>query len=647
MAQIPKHSSEWRVDIQALRGLAVTLVVLDHIKFPYLRGGFLGVDIFFVISGFLMTGLIVDGIDRKDFTLRGFYARRIRRLLPAAYATIIVTALLAPFLLDPYEVRNFLTQVAGAFSFSANFVLWQQVDYFDSDSGFKPLLHLWSLAVEEQYYIVIPFLLLLCPRRLRLAVGSLLVAGSLTACLYFVSRSPSAAFYLLPFRAWELGLGSVAALIVRRWGVVQLGGPFLRLICAGLLLAIPIVCDQSGHPGLSALAVCLLTAWLMMSGKPQARAGFLSPMTFIGDRSYTLYLVHWPVLAFAHNVYLGKVPPEVIAGLMLVVLVWMELQYRLVEQRFRSLKITAKSLSVFIILPLVTLGLLYLWSYRIDKFDPTDRKGNAGLASECSFKGNYYTAFKTCQSAAAPQTLLWGDSFAMHLANGLEATTPTGITQATRTTCGPFLGLAPMNEMQNPRPWAQDCIHFNDSVIAYLKAHPEIHTVVLSSVLRQYVPKGEALNWQALIETQGHYRSAWPDNAALLQSLSQTVTTLHSMGKRVVLIAPPPSVDFDIGLCLSRSVSGRPTLSAHPDCRFSVAEYQAQRKPVLDFLSQVEKQGIVEIIRFEPYLCASGRCQTRLKGTPLYRDVSHFSISGSKRIGEEMHLGQLVAERAR
>ena len=170
-----------RADIQALRGLAIILVLLHHARIAVVPGGFLGVDIFFVISGYLMAGLIDEALDNGTFSFASFYARRARRLLPAAYATLLVTAAVAPFLLDATEYRYFLSQLAGSFGFVVNFVLWQQTDYFGSGAELKPLLHMWSLSVEEQFYIFLPMGMLLATKRFRFAaiVALVMVSGAL------------------------------------------------------------------------------------------------------------------------------------------------------------------------------------------------------------------------------------------------------------------------------------------------------------------------------------------------------------------------------------------------------------------------------------------------------------------------------------
>ena len=193
--------SELRTDVQALRGIAVLMVLAHHAKVPLIRGGYLGVDIFFVLSGFLITALVAKDINASEFSFARFYWRRAWRLLPAVYATIALCIAAAPWLRTSYEMRDFVAQVWGAITFSANIVLWLQTGYFERAAELKPLLHVWSLSIEEQYYLLLPALLFFVGRAKWLRVASVVTAASLTACFFVSTESVAAAFYWVPTRA--------------------------------------------------------------------------------------------------------------------------------------------------------------------------------------------------------------------------------------------------------------------------------------------------------------------------------------------------------------------------------------------------------------------------------------------------------------
>lgn len=636
-----------RADIQALRGLAVALVVADHLGVPFVSAGFLGVDIFFVISGYLMTGLIAKDLALRTFSLQGFYARRVRRLLPACYATIGVTAVTSLLLLDPFELRNLTQQVAGAFTFTTNIVLWRQVDYFNSLSELKPLLHLWSLAVEEQYYLLLPVAMLFCPQRFLMRGTAVLTIASLLLCFYFVQRSPSAAFYFLPFRAWELGVGSLTALAVQRWHWRSAHFPRLRVVCAAVLVLVPVFGSADGHPGWMALIVCIATAWILATSASINGARFLLPAVWLGDRSYSLYLVHWPVLALAHNIYIDRVPTMALAALATLIIALTELQYRMVEQRFRQMRLDWRTLIALVAFPVAVLAAMAAGAWTHEAGGSEDRLGNPGLSKNCDGKGPY-VPLAACQSQPNPRMLVWGDSFAMHLVPALAATVDSGIAQATRSVCGPLLGIAPLDNALRKRPWAEQCISFNDSVVAHLKAHPEIETVVLSTVLKQYVPGAEPeKDWRFLSKASDGFKEIPQDAMSSRRALEATVDMLRSMGKKVILIAPPPSADFDIGRCLSREDSRSFTIFPSSKCDIPLARYLSARRPVLSFLSDLEKGSVVPVLTFDQLLCDVNVCKTRLSAIPLYNDAAHLSIPGSRALGLQSDLGARVRAEAR
>ncbi|MGH9550193.1 MAG: acyltransferase family protein, partial [Terriglobales bacterium] len=334
---------ETRTDIQALRGLAVLLVVLYHTRLNFLAAGYLGVDVFFVISGFLITGLVKRAIEQKRFLFSEFYFRRAKRLLPAAYLTFLVTAALAPFFLDGNELRDFAEQMIGAVTFTGNLVLWQQTGYFQTAAELKPLLHVWSLAIEEQYYLILPAALVLIPSRYWLACSMGILIVSLVLWVVGGYFKPVATFYLLPTRAWELAMGSIGALIAARNRLRQLASLlFVPSVIA--LFAIPVFPIGRSHPGPDAIIVCVATLLVILRNHPWSNVTAPArALAWVGDFSYSLYLVHWPIFAFASNAWVGEppglLPPIVRIFAFLLSLSLAYLLYRYVELPVRRTKI--------------------------------------------------------------------------------------------------------------------------------------------------------------------------------------------------------------------------------------------------------------------------------------------------------------------
>ncbi len=290
--------------MDGLRAVAVLAVVFYHYGFWQVPGGFIGVDIFFVISGFLITCIIHREMADGHFTIRHFYERRIRRIFPALFAMLTVASIAAWFLLFPVDFEAYAKSLVATAFFSTNFEFWREVGYFDVAASLKPLLHLWSIAVEEQFYLLFPALLLLVGTSSRwklLSVVGILLIASFAFSLWAVSDSSSTAFYLLPSRMWELMMGGVVALAplssLSRWWheVVALAGAAL------IAWAIWTYDRWMPFPGLPALAPCLGSALVIyagVGGNMVSRVLSAKPVVFVGLISYSLYLWHWPVLVF-------------------------------------------------------------------------------------------------------------------------------------------------------------------------------------------------------------------------------------------------------------------------------------------------------------------------------------------------------------
>lgn len=307
-------TSAFRPDIEGLRAIAVLLVVVYHARLGPFHGGLVGVDVFFVLSGFLITSLLIRELQTSSrISMIGFWARRAKRLLPASSVTVITTLLVARWMLAPLEFRSLGHDALAAAGFVINIVFMRRGnDYFAADSvGPSPLLHFWSLALEEQFYLVWPLLIALAARARRSlrAIGILIavvVVVSFGAGVWYTKRSPITAFYVLPTRAWELGVGALLAVAesqldrIKHAACVLLGWAGL----AGVIVSSLVINDRTPFPGVAALLPVLSTAALIAAGSTSARFTptpvlSFAPLQWIGKRSYAIYLWHWPAYALA------------------------------------------------------------------------------------------------------------------------------------------------------------------------------------------------------------------------------------------------------------------------------------------------------------------------------------------------------------
>jgi peptidoglycan/LPS O-acetylase OafA/YrhL len=595
--------------------------------------------------------LVKRAIEQGTFSFADFYWRRAKRLLPAAYVTFFVTAVLSLFFLGANELRDFTKQLLGAVTFTGNIALWRQSGYFEGAATLKPLLHVWSLSIEEQYYLILPASLVFVPRRYWLWGASLVLVASLTLCLVLVPLKPTAAFYLLPTRAWEMAVGSLAALAILDGPKVRQAVAYLFWPALAALLVIPIAPIGTAHPGIDAMIVCLATIIVILR-RHELLNTTLIPRTLakVGDFSYSLYLVHWPVFAFMNNGYIGEPPSIAYAIAVGIALSLGYLLYRYVELPVRHIELqpspwlVRSTVAASLALVSVPLSLNFLQASTVDYTQV--RRENYGLDMACDFSGNF-TPKAECQSTATPAVVVWGDSFAMHLVPGIAATATGGVVQATQSMCGPFVGLAPMDNGSYNRAWAEQCLAFNQSVLDYLATAPSVKVVVISSTFGQYleVPDKNRM-WRSLTNLDGSLVERQPTTALAIAAMRNTVEKVRALGKRVVVVAPPPSAGFDIGLCLERKATGRLTLGANRDCNIPVADYHAKRAPVLNFIKQLHTEVDVNIVNFDSVLCSATVCASELDGKFVYRDSGHLSYDGSQLLARKMDWGVLLPESA-
>ncbi len=463
----------YRPAIDGLRAIAVLSVVLYHWGLPGLSGGFAGVDVFFVISGYLIGGLLWRELrDTGTIRLVRFWMRRVRRLAPAYLAMAGATALVASAILLPYDLRQFGRELIAATGFLSNVLYWRDSGYFDGAAEDKLLLHTWSLSVEEQFYIALPLGLLalgwITGRSPRLLAGALGLAwaASLVGCLVVSRTDPIAAFYLFPLRAWELLTGVLLALAHARRNTVASAstGP----LGLGLILVALVMVRPEGFPGWQALLPVIGTMMLLHdrdAGSPVNRALALRGPVFVGRISYSLYLWHWPVLGLVtywRGGWSGAADAALWFGLALLLAV---VSWRLVETPLRRSRrwtpliagSAAAGLSVFGLG-----GLAYLGDGLPQRFAADTRvhiNASAGFLqdwSRCATADTgRFAGIETCRIGpdGPPEVLIWGDSHLRALMDGLalaadEAATPGLILW--HAGCPPLFGLSKSETATTP-----------------------------------------------------------------------------------------------------------------------------------------------------------------------------------------------------
>ncbi|MDI7863636.1 acyltransferase [Rhizobiaceae bacterium n13] len=647
--------AEHRLDIQALRGIAVLLVVAYHAGLPGLSAGYLGVDLFFVLSGFLITGLIKKGLEGGNFSFANFYYRRAKRLLPAAYVVIALVVVCAPFVLAEIELADLRAQVIGSIAFVVNFVLFHQTGYFEGAAEMKPLLHFWSLAVEEQYYFVMPIFLLVTPRKVWVSAVSAIVAVSFCLSVYAAPRYPDFAFYLPLTRIWELGVGSLGALAGHNL-IGRRGLSFARLPAIFILLVVPFFPSGLPHPGLDAFLVCISTLVLVLGrdGSPWESARPVKALAYIGDISYSLYLVHWPILVFTRLTWVGDAPIAVTIAAVALSFAAALLLNRLVEEPFRRgfqavpRHVTGGMTAVALLLVITPSTLSAAKAPELD-FKHI-RRANYGLDRTCNFGGKHeFTGElpEKCKTKPDAKILVWGDSYAMAWTSALIAPlTDAGLAQVTMSACDPLAGMARFSrENDGPynRAFAEKCMAFNDNVLRYIANNPSIEIVVIAGRFQSILQSNSLM----LIGNGSEQVANEPSIELAASGLSALAMKVRAEGKRVAILAPPPSNGTDIGSCLERHARGLLTFGAQATCEISVESHLEDRGDTLTMLKLASTSADAPVIDVFDFLCDESSCRTVLDGTFLYRDYGHLTYEGARLLGKQAHVGDRILSAAR
>jgi peptidoglycan/LPS O-acetylase OafA/YrhL len=658
----------YRPDIDGLRAIAVVAVVAYHAGVPGVGGGYVGVDIFFVISGFLITGLLVDeGTAAGRVRFAEFYARRARRLIPALAVMLASVLILGRVFLSVLGEQQMLAKSAIAtLLFSSNFFFMQSTGgYFDPAATTQPLLHTWSLGVEEQFYVVWPLMVHLVARlvnkrpanfeaRLRFTLVAVF-AASLGFAIWATVRHPSIAFYMMPSRAWEFAAGGLVALNLGRLAQLS-NAASAALGVAGMIAIIGAVAlfgEDTAFPGVAALlpvagAAAIIGAGISRHRTPVMRVLSSNLMVFIGLVSYPWYLWHWPFLVIARVTSLGHHSLVRDVGLALVSLLLAVFTRDWIERRFRKPTVAiglkpwrtiagACAASAAVLAIAFGVGL----SARADMHRPVNlalyhaKADRPWLRFTCNIKrASVLQPSSLClggDTSSRRQIVLWGDSHAEHLmalADLEGRAESTAVLQRARSACPPLLGVSPVEIRvadgdAGGLSAARDCASFNGQVVDELtKANGSRTTVgvLLSARWPAYLgvdsPFDDAATF-ALGSTDGQHL-ATPGIELLTNGLNATLSAIQRAGVRILVVAPTPFLPFSGPDCLA---THRPEL-----CRVPRREVERLRAPALKALHSVtDRYPNVRVWDPIDGLCDAEYCGATYGGIIVYRDLGHLT----------------------
>ncbi|MDQ3297471.1 MAG: acyltransferase [Myxococcota bacterium] len=585
--------------------------MLYHARLGLCSGGYVGVDIFFVISGFLITGIISSEIKAGTFSLLRFYERRVRRIFPAFFTMLIIVTAAAIILLAPSELASYGKRSIATLVFLSNFKFLREADYFTSDAEVNPLLHMWSLSVEEQFYIFFPLLLLVLFKlrwRPLLTIG-LLFAASLALSCWSVGRYPTETFYLLPTRAWELMIGSLIALgalprCTTRWVNELLAGAGIGLIA----WAIFGFTSETTFPGYTAIVPCLGAALVIYSGAEGTTlvSSVIScrPVVYVGLISYSLYLFHWPFIVFATYMFpsAGAISVPVLAAIGLAfALAMFSLRYIEAPFRIRSLLSTRRSVfvagftamaicGVVSALIVVTKGLP--GRHGLDASFYSSIATAKAQALEQYQMGHCFLSKKKQSrldasrcSAANDRVLLIGDSHAAHLSPGLRARWPeVELSYLAAEGCRPLHGQ----------------ITRNDDLCRLVNAY------WFETLLR-------AKRWPKVILAAEWKRSDLP-------VLTATIEYLQQRADQIILVGP--SLDYHGLFPELHAVYGEGDVLRH--------KQEADRFSLDGEMRRAAAKLGVTYISMIDILCPLGACVYKAPGGEyMHWDSSHLTLAGS------------------
>jgi len=658
----PLIKPSYRADIDGLRALAVLAVIAFHAFPEWVSGGFIGVDVFFVISGFLITTLIQDSLQQQSFSFRAFYASRVRRLFPALVIVLLACQVFGWFALLANEYKALGKHIAASTAFIPNFIFWSESGYFDYAADAKPLLQLWSLGIEEQFYLFWPIVIWL-GLKYRVSVfkvGVAIFLGSLVLNLMMIEEAPSAAFFSPLTRMWELLSGCLLAYLVSskppafeafnaKLGSIKLIRHAISLLGLVLLLLGAILFDQDMlYPGVWALVPVLGTCFIIFTGNQSwINTSVLSNrfLVWIGLISFPLYLWHWPLLSFARIMEGSKPDWQIRAVLVAVSFVLAILTYYFIEQPIRFGR-NLRFKTYVLIMAMSLLGALGLATYSQDGFKSrtTDKAIEAQLTdlkfdipdSEGWYCQDMNHDSPRCHSTGPnPSVVVIGDSHALTIYSGLRERFKAkgqdiGLYGASDG-CPPLLNVV----IQDQGGDFRNCLKKGTQAVQRVIADAAIKEVILTSRGPMYTTaKGfgdveleQFGSW--VLHFDGEDKGVRSNEEVFALGLTKTLDALLAAGKKLTFLHDVPELGFDIRSCFAFRPMTITSRVVSP-CAVSRKEFEARTEAYRAMVNKILLQRPeIKVIDLSAALCDEKWCWGARDDTLFYIDDDHLSHRGA------------------
>lgn len=631
---------KFRSDINGLRGWAVILVLFFHYELLNFYGGFIGVDIFFVISGFLMTYIISNSYEANRFTISNFYSRRAKRIIPALIMLIIFVLVVGFIILPPNELLQLAKHAGSSALFLSNFTYMDEAGYFDTISSNKWLLHTWSLSVEWQFYLIYPLILKIvysiAPKHKKILWLFIFHILAFLSLYYFSIKSSAIkeefGFFMLPARAWELIAGSIAFYVLNL-KIFKSKIKFVSDICILLLiLSSLLISDAYRWPSSYTLIPVFLTFLIIINNANNSLLLGNKVLQFFGNISYSLYLWHWPIFVALNFFFLDTFLWKLLGILISIFLAF--ISYNFIELKFNKLKVS-RPLNILLVALIILVSLIsykisqssgYSWRFNEDVLMASNEANNKyDLQRSKNCKIDEVFKFKVCTFGNYNNEglILYGDSHASSIISALSEATNTNIIY--------FINQCPVifDSKLKSKTSSKKCAVFHNQFKEYIKIKNDLPILIVSRFAAQlYGPnESKTKNYGLGYNTIYADEQDLNDEELYLKRLNETFCEI-SDNNSLYVMEPIPEIGFDVPSRLSRKIF----LNKITKTGTSLSAYTNRNQNILREIEKTRNYCNVKVLKTTDHLCIDNFCNANEGAQPLYFDDDHLSETGNKKL---------------